>query len=151
MKIVSCYVVHSVARRCSSCICNRHKLLSSASQASPTSNPTSSPSSQPSISPSTATPTSNPTSSPSSQPSLSPSTATPTEIVICPASYDITQVSTYDAGTEVEANQVIYRCNDFPWAYYCSQHDFVTSIVFHHVCVSLIRKKHLLIAYTPNS
>ena len=71
-----------------------------------------------------ASPSSNPTSSPSSQPTISPSTATPTQIVICPASYELSQVSTYDAGTEVEVNQVIYRCNDFPWAYYCTQPDF---------------------------
>eukprot|EP00585_Thalassiosira_rotula_P019037 CAMPEP_0196203488 /NCGR_PEP_ID=MMETSP0912-20130531/5943_1 /TAXON_ID=49265 /ORGANISM="Thalassiosira rotula, Strain GSO102" /LENGTH=247 /DNA_ID=CAMNT_0041477607 /DNA_START=149 /DNA_END=892 /DNA_ORIENTATION=+ len=48
--------------------------------------------------------------------------ATRTEV--CPNAYNHSIASSYEAGSEVEFDRVIYRCNNEPWAFYCTQLNF---------------------------
>ena len=38
----------------------------------------------------------------------------------CPPTYNSELTSTYTAGTEVEVDRVIYQCNPYPFAIYCT-------------------------------
>ena len=38
----------------------------------------------------------------------------------CPPAYDSSKAATYVAGSEVEVNEIIYRCNGYPFALYCT-------------------------------
>ena len=103
----------------------------------PTSSPsTEAPSRSPTPSPSTSIPTSSPTvslttTSPSYPPSKSPTpepSAAPTglspELPICPDAYDPLDATTYTEGSQVEVNSVVYQCQPYPYAFYCTQLEF---------------------------
>ena len=55
-------------------------------------------------------------------PTLAPSTPWPTETKICPDAYDST--TTFEAGSEVHVNNVIFRCRPEPFAFYCNHFEF---------------------------
>jgi hypothetical protein len=70
---------------------------------------------------------------PSGQPSLEQSLPTsPTlqpgghlpESESCPPAYDPSIAWTYDDGSEVEVHGIIYRCNPYPFAIYCTMHSY---------------------------
>ena len=59
---------------------------------------------------------------PSSHPSSHSSENVRTEH--CPPAYDPSIAATYKEGSEVEVNGIIYRCNPYPFAIYCTLHDY---------------------------
>lgn len=65
-----------------------------------------------------------PTLPPTYTPSLSPSTPWPTESPDCPDKFDSSGAITYDRGSEVHINQVIYRCKRNQNAVFCNQKKF---------------------------
>ncbi|KAL9181028.1 hypothetical protein ACHAXT_009833 [Thalassiosira profunda] len=104
--------------------------------APPTSSPiTEAPSGSPTPSPSTSIPTSSPTdaattASPSKSPSKSPTPepsgapAVLLELPVCPEAYDPLDATTYTEGSQVELNSVVYQCQPYPYAFYCTQLEF---------------------------
>ncbi|KAL3811655.1 hypothetical protein ACHAXA_004387 [Cyclostephanos tholiformis] len=68
-----------------------------------------------------------PTSTSSMSPSATdqPSTSKPSELLsVCPPAYNASIAVTYDDGSEVEAHGIIYRCNPYPFAIYCTMHSY---------------------------
>jgi len=43
---------------------------------------------------------------------------------LCPDAYDPSVASSYKKGTEVEAIGLIFKCNGYPWSFYCTQPKF---------------------------
>ena len=60
--------------------------------------------------------------SPSSHPSSHSSESVHTKS--CPPAYDPSIAVTYQEGSEVEVNGIIYRCNPYPFAIYCTLHGY---------------------------
>lgn len=79
----------------------------------------------------TRRPTNSPTSAPTWQPTNKPTSAPtwqptniPTVETICPMAYDSTNVASYVEGSEVEVDEIIYRCNGYPFTIYCTMPNF---------------------------
>ena len=89
--------------------------------------PSPEPTSRPTPTPITASPTKRPSESPiTPNPTFKP-TSKPVIVPVqqqvigwCPPSYDVSSVSTYKEGTEVEVNGVSYKCNQHPFSLYCT-------------------------------
>mmetsp|Transcript_8277 Transcript_8277/g.18531 ORF Transcript_8277/g.18531 Transcript_8277/m.18531 type:complete len:807 (-) Transcript_8277:157-2577(-) len=65
-----------------------------------------------------------PTLVPTNDPTLSPSTPWPTDSPDCPDAYDSSGATVYERGSEVEVNEVIYRCKRNQNAIFCNQQKF---------------------------
>jgi len=65
-----------------------------------------------------------PTMSPSGFPTMSPSTPWPTAPGFCPEPYDPSGATKYKKNSEVEVDQVVYRCKPPPYSTYCNNSNF---------------------------
>ncbi|EJK74147.1 hypothetical protein THAOC_04194 [Thalassiosira oceanica] len=58
------------------------------------------------------------------QPTSSPSHEELDLVGICPDAYDATKTSSYSAGSLVEVMQIVYKCQEYPYAHFCTLESF---------------------------